>query len=242
MLRVKVGTLGVMVMLGVMWSGSVYAEERTDCVSESLPVLEQLEEHLEGGRQDFASGSMKEAVSAFKCVLSGKELLTSQELKGREARAVLAEATFMLAEVKFQEMAAIKLDSVDEKKVQAQLKAKKAKGVATIKLLNGVFGYKSDVWSVASYSQIGHMYEIFAQELRQVGCPERLNVNQCEIFLGLTEEAAGDIDVKAGELYVKAVKLSKRRKVTTVYARRASEYLVSFQPERARELGIVVKD
>ena len=176
------------------------------------------------------------ALSEFQRTLAEYEALSREAkeaaVKGRDAA---AQARFMIGENIFEEMAAMQIDSPNEKELQKRLIKKREKGGEAAKMFEQVFSYGRPDWTIASFFRIGDAYENFANSLRGTRCPGRLSYDQCEIYKGLLEDMASQIEAGAIDFYIKALESSKAARWFNKYTKDAEVRLATLRPREYRK-------
>lgn len=198
-----------------------------------------LQSHVKLGLYYWSRAGRKnrqKALKEFKRTLSVYEKLSGEEQKSSvKANDAAAQARFMLGEDIFEDMAEMKVDSKNEKELQKRLKKKQEKGAEGIAVFEQVFAYGRPDWSIASFYRIGDAYENFANSLRSTRCPSRLSYDQCEIYRGLLEDVATQIETEAVNFYVKALDTSKAARWFNKYTKLAEVRLATLRPKEYRK-------
>ncbi len=197
-----------------------------------------MQSHVSLGRYYWEKSGRRNrqrALKEFERTLAVFEKLSAEEQKSTKARDAAAEAKFMLGEDVFEDMAAMKVDSRNEKELQKRLVKKQEKGAEGIAIFNQVFDYGRPDWSIAAFYRIGDAYENFANSLRESRCPGRLTYDQCEIYRGLLEDAASQIETEAVNFYIKSLDTSKAARWFNKYTKLAEVRLAKLRPKEYRK-------
>ena len=176
------------------------------------------------------------ALSEFKRTIKEyNKLSDGDKKKMSKGLDAAAQAQFMIGEDVFQTLEKMVVDSKNEKELQKRIVKKQEKGAEAIKIFESVFNFGRPDWTIASFFRIGDAYENFANSLRSTSCPKRLTYDQCEIYKGLLEDAATNIEIESVKFYVKALEASKASRWFNKYTKEAEVRLASLRPREYRK-------
>ena len=199
----------------------------------------RLEAHMKLGMYYWereGKTNRKKALAEFERTLAEYNKLSdtakSTMTKGRDAA---AQAMFMIGEDVFESMAAMDIDSKDEKELQKRLKAKLDKAIEAKKIYEKVILFKRPDWAIASLYRIGTNMENLANTIRKSRCPKRLTADQCEIYKGILEDNAKQIEDDAVSFYVKALDTARQANWFNRYTKEAETHLARLRPRDYRK-------
>ena len=177
------------------------------------------------------------ALKEFERTLKEYNSLSEEERKsaGKGAADAAAQAKFMIAEDIFEDMAKMDINSRNEKELQKRLKKKMEKGAEAVKMFEQVFKYGRPDWTIAAFFRTGDALENFANSIRGTNCPGRLSYDQCEIYKGILEDNASQIENQAVAKYIQALEASKEAKWFNQYTKEAEVRLANLRPKEWRK-------
>lgn len=153
-------------------------------------------------------------------------------VSGRDAA---AQAMFLIGEDVFQQMAAVQIDSRDEKELQKRLKDKLAKLNEAKKIFEDVIKFGRPDWAIAALYRIGSGMEDVANQIRGSRCPPRLNYDQCDIYKTLLEDNATQVEASAVSFYEKTLEVAKQANWFNKFTRQAEGALAKLRPKQYRK-------
>ena len=176
------------------------------------------------------------AMAWFKKTLSKFNSYSKAEQEEmRAGRDAAAQAKFMFGEEAFQEMAAIKIDSQDEKKLKKILETKTKAGQEAEKIFKSVIEFNRPDWAIAAFYRIGSGYQDFANNIRNSPVPKRLTYDQKEIYKGVLEDAAVKVEENAVEAYKGALLIAREKSWFNEYSKKAEIALAQLRPKEFRK-------
>lgn len=178
----------------------------------------------------------KKALAEFDKTLAQYNKLSDADkqamTKGRDAA---AQAMFMIGEDVFENMAAMTIESKDEKELKKRLEKKLAKALEAKKIYEKVILFKRPDWAIASLYRLGANMETLANTIRKSACPKRLTADQCEIYKGILEDKAKQIEDDAISFYVKALDTARQANWFNKYTKEAETRLANLRPKDYRK-------
>lgn len=202
------------------------------------PMNRYLESHMKVGLH-FASlrgkANHKKSLSWFKKTLKEYNKLNKaaqEELTtGRDAA---AHARFMLGEEVFKKMTKIKIDSPNEKKLKKKLQAKMKVADEAKKIFESVILFGRPDWAIAALYRIGAGFQDFAENIRHSPPPKRLSYDQKEIYRGILEDQASQIENLAVDAYKRALDIARDKSWFNQYSKKAEIALSQLRPKEYR--------
>lgn len=178
----------------------------------------------------------KKALAEFERTLTQYNKLSDSEkaamTKGRDAA---AQAMFMIGEDVFEKMVEMDINSKDEKELKKRLEKKLQKAVEAKKIYEKVILFKRPDWAIASLYRIGSNMENLANSIRKSPCPKRLTADQCEIYKGILEDNAKQIEDDAVSFYVKSLDTARQANWFNQYTKAAETQLARLRPRDYRK-------
>ena len=154
----------------------------------------------------------------------------SDQEKMKGGRDAAAEARFKQGEVVFREMAKIKINSPNEKKLKKDLKLKQAKLAQAEKIFKSVIEFGRPDWTIAAFYRIGAGYHNAANTIRTSFIPKRLTYDQKEIYRGVLEDAATKIDNTAVSAFTGALEIAQKKNWFNEFSKKAEIALAELRP------------
>ncbi len=152
--------------------------------------------------------------------------------KGRDAA---AQAKFMFGKEAFEEMADIKIESRNEKKLKKALEKKTKAGKEAQEIFESVIKFGRPDWAIAALYQIGAGYQDFAENIRNSPIPKRLTYDQKEIYRGVLEDSAVKVEANAVDAYKKALDTALEKSWFNDYSKKAEIALAKLRPKEYRK-------
>ncbi|MGM0556872.1 MAG: tetratricopeptide repeat protein [Myxococcota bacterium] len=152
--------------------------------------------------------------------------------KGRDAA---AQAKFMLGEDVYEDMAAITVKASDEEELQELFTEKMEVAEKAQKIFEEVIRFGRPDWAIAALYRIGSQYQNFANTIRNSPVPDRLSVDQEEIYKGLLEDKASIVEQKAIDAYARSLEVAKRESWFNEYSKKAQIELGKLDPKNYRK-------
>ncbi len=159
----------------------------------------------------------------------GKFGKTAQS-KMKAGRDAAAEARFKQGEVVFREMAKLKINSPNEKKLKKALAQKKKKLLEAEKIFKSVIKFGRPDWTIAAFYRIGAGQHNAANSIRKSFIPKRLTYDQKEIYRGLLEDAATKIDDTAVAAFKGALMIAQKKSWFNEFSKKAEIALAELRP------------
>jgi tetratricopeptide (TPR) repeat protein len=171
----------------------------------------------------------EETLDVYKSL--GKE--AQQKLtKGRDAA---AQAKFMMGEDVYEDMAAITVKASDEEELQELFTEKMKVAEKAQKIFEEVIRFGRPDWAIAALYRIGSQYQNFANTIRNSPVPDRLTVDQEEIYKGLLEDKATIVEKKAIDAYARSLEVAKKESWFNEYSKKAQIELGKLDPKNYRK-------
>ena len=149
---------------------------------------------------------------------------------GSDAAEFAAEAAFLLAEQKLQEVERQKIGG-SGKELEASISAFNKKVQETVVVYDKVLSYKRANHTLAAYFRMGYVFELYAKAFLAAPCPpevKRLGAEACDLYKNKIEENVAGIEEKALQRYAvtleQAAKLGVGNQWTKLARQRANAY------------------
>lgn len=198
-----------------------------------------LQAHVAIGMSRWETGTRSnkaQALQDFERTLKVFNSLPKSEqealVSGRDAA---AQAKFMIGESIFEKMAAIKIDSPNEKVLQTRLREKMKIAEEAQKIYEEVILFSRPDWAIAALYRIGTQFQEFADVIRKSPPPARLSYDQQEIYRGILEDQATMIEERAVNAYIQALQASRQSSWFNKYSRDAEVRLAALRPRDFRK-------
>ncbi|MBA2661692.1 MAG: tetratricopeptide repeat protein [Bradymonadaceae bacterium] len=198
-----------------------------------------LEAHVAIGLHHWGSNvrnAQKQGLTEFERTLKVFEGLPKDEqeklVSGRDAA---AQAKFMIGESVFEKMAAIQIDSPNEKILQERLREKMKIAEEAQKIYEQVILFGRPDWAIAALYRIGTQFQNFADTIRKSPPPSRLTYDQQEIYRGILEDQASMIEQRAVVAYSQALQAARQSNWFNRYSRDAEVRLAALRPREFRK-------
>lgn len=180
-------------------------------------------------------GNRKKALEEFDKTLKSYERLPDADKRamttGRDAA---AQAQFMIGESVFEKMVAISISSKDERELQNKLRQKMTVAEEAQKIFEQVILFGRPDWAIAALFRIGTQYQEFADTIRNSPVPARLNEDQQEIYRGILEDRAAEIEARAVKSYEQALDTARKANWFNEYSRKSEIQLAQLRPREYR--------
>lgn len=150
---------------------------------------------------------------------------------GRDAA---AQARFMLGEEVFKELTKVTLDSPNEKVLKKRMQEKIKVAQEAKAIFESVILYGRPDWAIAALYRIGAGFQDLADNIRKSPPPPRLTYDQKEIYRGILEDNASQIENLAVDAYKRALDIAKDKSWFNQYSRRAEVALAQLRPKDYR--------
>ena len=178
----------------------------------------------------------KKALAEFERTLKVyNKIPKSEQEKMREGRDAAAQAMFLIGEDSYEDLEKMKIDSSNNKELKKKLNKKVAKSKEVQKIYEKVILFGRPDWAIAALYRIGTSYENFADSLRASPCPRKLTYDQCEIYKGLLEDNAGQIETNAVTFYEKSLEAARQANWFNKYTKLAETRLAKIKPRQYRK-------
>lgn len=202
------------------------------------PQDRYLEAHVKVGRyywERAGSKNRRTALNWFEKTLkefnrmgkADQESLTT----GRDAA---AEARFMIGEDVFEEMTKIKIDSPNEKTLKKRLNEKMEVAQEAKEIFESVILFGRPDWAIAALYRIGAGFQDMAENIRNSPPPPRLTYDQEEIYRGILEDQASQIEDLAVDAYKRSLDIAKDKSWFNDFSRQAEIALAQLRPREYR--------
>lgn len=149
---------------------------------------------------------------------------------GSDAAEYAAEAAFLLAEQKLQEVERQKIGG-SGKELENSISAFNKKVQETLAIYDRVLSYKRANHTLAAYFRMGYVFELYAKAFLAAPCPpevKRLGMEACDLYRNKIEENVAGIEEKALQRYAvtleQAAKLGVANRWTKLARQRANAY------------------
>lgn len=150
---------------------------------------------------------------------------------GRDAA---AQARFMIGEEVFEEMVKIKIDSPNEKVLIKRMQDKMKVAMQAKEIFESVILFGRPDWAIAGLYRIGAGFQDMAENIRKSPPPPRLSYDQKEIYRGILEDNASQVELLAVDAYKRALDIAKDKSWFNQYSRRAEVALAQLRPREFR--------
>jgi hypothetical protein len=120
-----------------------------------------------------------------------------------------------------------KMREIFEKKLEVAQKAQK--------IYEEVILFKRPDWAIAALYKIGSQYQNFAETVRNSPIPDRLTFRQKELYKGMLEDRAVQVEKKAVKAYKRAINVAKKERWFNEYSRKAEVQLSDLRPKQYGE-------
>ncbi len=151
---------------------------------------------------------------------------------GRDAA---AQARFLMGEEVFFEMTKIKIDSPNEKTLKKRLKKKMEVAQEAKSIFESVILFGRPDWAIAALYRIGAGFSDLAENVRKSPPPKRLTYDQKEIYRGILEDQASQIEDLAVDAYKRALDIAKDKSWFNEYSKKAEIELAQLRPKEYRK-------
>lgn len=151
-----------------------------------------------------------------------------------EGRDAAANAKFMLGQDVYEEMAAISVEAADEEELQKLITEKMEVAQKAQTIFEEVILFKRPDWAIAALYRIGSQYQNFAETVRDSPIPKRLTYDQQEIYRGLLEDQASQVEEQAVDAYKKALDVALNESWFNEYSKSAELELAKLRPREYR--------
>lgn len=202
------------------------------------PANRYLESHMKIGMYYWelgGSSNRKTAKTWFNKTLKEFNSMSKADQEamttGRDAA---AQARFMLGEEVFEEMVKIKIDSPNEKVLKKRMQEKMKVAMEAKEIFESVILFGRPDWAIAGLYRIGAGFQDLANNIRQSPPPPRLTYDQKEIYRGILEDNASQIETLAVDAYKRALDIAKEKSWFNQYSRRAEVALAQLRPREFR--------
>ncbi len=178
----------------------------------------------------------KKALAEFERTLKVyNKMPKSEQEKMREGRDAAAQAMFLIGEDAYEDLEKMKIDSRNNKELKKKLDKKVKKSKEVQKIYEQVILFGRPDWAIAALYRIGTSYENFANSLRQSPCPRKLTYDQCEIYKGLLEDNATQIETNAVTFYEKSLEAARQANWFNKYTKLSETRLAKIKPRQYRK-------
>lgn len=210
----------------------------------------RLQAKVQIGLYQWNHDNREEALGTFEETLDIYENLPEETKKKlTDGRDAAAQAKFMLAEDVNDEMVDITFENADidpNAKEKEQLKKNEEKmreifeeklkvAQKAQKIYEEVILFKRPDWAIAALYKIGSQYQNFAETVRNSPVPERLTYRQKELYKGMLEDRAVQVEKKAVKAYKRAIGVAKKERWFNEYSRKAEVQLSDLRPKQYGE-------
>lgn len=183
-----------------------------------------------GGKsnRDKGQGWFKNTLKEFnKYSKSEQEAMTT----GRDAA---AQAKFMMGEEIFMDLTKISLDSPNEKVLKKKMQDKIKVAVEAKEVFESVILFGRPDWAIAALYRIGAGFQDLADNIRQSPPPARLSYDQKEIYRGILEDNAMQIENLAVDAFKRSLDIAKSKSWFNQYSKKAEVALAQLRPKEYR--------
>ncbi|MEZ4459650.1 MAG: hypothetical protein R3E66_07935, partial [bacterium] len=150
---------------------------------------------------------------------------------GRDAA---AQAKFMLGEEVFESMTKVTLDSPNEKVLKKKMQEKLKVAAEAKEVFESVILFGRPDWAIAALYRIGAGFQDLADNIRKSPPPARLSYDQKEIYRGILEDNASQVENLAVDAYKRALDIAKDKSWFNQYSKRAEVALAQLRPKEYR--------
>ncbi|MEE2757523.1 MAG: tetratricopeptide repeat protein [Myxococcota bacterium] len=140
-----------------------------------------------------------------------------------------AEASFRLVERDFVVYERLKI-SGSMKNMQRTIKDMMRRLKDLERRYNEVLQYRADTWSIAALYRLGHIYQLFAEDLYDAPIPDTLSEEEQDVYRTMLEDQAIPIEDSAVAKYVFAIKKARELKIVNDWTKRILTSLNKYRP------------
>jgi len=210
----------------------------------------RLQANIQIGLYQWNHDNREEALQTFEETLEIYENLPDEtKEKLTDGRDAAAQAKFMIAEDVNDEMVDITFENADidsnaEEKEQLKKNEEKMREIFENKLnvaknaqeiYEEVILFQRPDWAIAALYKIGSQYQNFAETVRNSPIPDRLTFRQKELYKGMLEDRAVQVEKKAVKAYKRAINVAKKERWFNEYSRKAEVQLSDLRPKQYGE-------
>ena len=152
---------------------------------------------------------------------------------GSDAAEYAAEAAFLLAEQKLQEVERLKIGG-SGKDLEASITAFNKKVQETVVVYDRVLSYKRANHTLAAYFRMGYVFELYAKAFLAAPCPpevRRLGSEACDLYKNKIEENVAGIEEKALQRYAVTLEQAQKLGVANQWTKLARQRANAYKPE-----------
>ena len=174
-------------------------------------------------------GDKKSAEKYYKQIL--REYISRNQQPASAAAGAAAKSEFMMIQPAMDTYKKLRVTTTNQKRATAAIQKKTAQLLDLKNRYTDLAKYKSFDWLVAAVYQIAELYKDFAQTIYDVPEPEGLTEDEYDVYITQIEDLGLKYENVAIEFYEKAVKESRKYKVTSDWADKALEAIHKFKPQ-----------
>ena len=152
---------------------------------------------------------------------------------GSDAAEYAAEAAFLLAEQKLQEVERLKIGG-SSKELEASITAFNKKVQETVVVYDKVLTYKRANQTLAAYFRMGYVFELYAKAFLAAPCPpevRRLGAEACDLYKNKIEENVAGIEEKALQRYSVTLEQAQKLGVANQWTKLARQRANAYKPD-----------
>ncbi len=152
---------------------------------------------------------------------------------GSDAAEYAAEAAFLIAEQKLQEVERLKIGG-SGKELEASINSFNKKVQETVVVYDKVLSYKRANHTLAAYFRMGYVFELYAKAFLAAPCPpevRRLGAEACDLYKNKIEENVSGIEEKALQRYAVTLEQAQKLGVANQWTKLARQRASAYKPE-----------
>lgn len=152
---------------------------------------------------------------------------------GSDAAEYAAEAAFLLAEQKLQEVERLKIGG-SGKDLEGSISAFNKKVQETVVVYDKVLSYKRANQTLAAYFRMGYVFELYAKAFLAAPCPpevRRLGAEACDLYKNKIEENVAGIEEKALQRYAVTLEQAQKLGVSNQWTKLARQRANAYKPD-----------
>ena len=152
---------------------------------------------------------------------------------GSDAAEYAAEAAFLLAEQKLQEVERLKIGG-SGKELEGSISAFNKKVQETVVVYDKVLTYRRANQTLAAYFRMGYVFELYAKAFLAAPCPpevRRLGAEACDLYKNKIEENVAGIEEKALQRYAVTLEQAQKLGVSNQWTKLARQRANAYKPD-----------
>ncbi|MCK5687749.1 tetratricopeptide repeat protein [Myxococcota bacterium] len=177
----------------------------------------------------------KEVFAAYDSILKNYAKLSAKSKKASCSLDAVGEAAFVKVQASYDEYMGIKLEGSD-KVIEENLIKKLGMVDSLQKSYTQVLSIGQGDYGIASLYRIGRVYQVMAEDIFNVPCPRKLDMDQCDIYQAALQEKAFPLEEKAIEAFDKALGKAYELGLYNDWLAKAQEAMKTYEPMRFPEI------